>query len=41
MSTSEVEALVSNAIDKKDAVAYGVEVQGLEGEHVDETATES
>ncbi|XP_067947380.1 long-chain fatty acid transport protein 1-like [Watersipora subatra] len=31
VSTSEVEALVSNAIDKKDAVAYGVEVQGLEG----------
>lgn len=31
VSTSEVEAVISNLIDYKDAVAYGVEIKGQEG----------
>ncbi|KAJ4449471.1 hypothetical protein ANN_00870 [Periplaneta americana] len=31
VSTSEVEAVISNLIDYRDAVVYGVEVRGMEG----------
>ena len=31
VSTAEVEAFVSNVLDKRDAVAYGVEIPGVEG----------
>ena len=31
VSTTEVEAFVSNVLDKRDAVAYGVEIPGVEG----------
>lgn len=31
MSTSEVEAVISNIVDYKDAVVYGVEIRGQEG----------
>jgi len=34
VSTSEVEATVSNKVDKRDAVAYGVEIPGCEGKNV-------
>lgn len=31
MSTSEVEAVISNIVDYKDVVVYGVEIRGQEG----------
>lgn len=31
VSTSEVEAVISNIVDYKDAVVYGVEIRGQEG----------
>lgn len=31
MSTSEVEAVISNLVDYKDVVVYGVEIRGQEG----------